>query len=198
MHKTREGWLIEAAEMLAPMIRDQGFSDFKPPRISMGFGGRSTTEELGCCFSGDMTKDGAPQIYISPILDPDEPGAPCGILATLLHELCHAALPDSEKHGRKFWKLAQAVGLTGKATATFATDGLLVELGVIASRLGPIPHAAISLDAKPKQGTRMLKLSCPGCGMVIRTTRQWLDQVGAPLCVSCDHQQFEEESDASL
>lgn len=31
-------------------------------------------------------------------------------------------------------------------------------------------------------GSRLLKVECATCGYVARTTRKWLDEVGAPLC----------------
>jgi hypothetical protein len=51
----------------------------------------------------------------------------------------------------------------------------------ILGRIGLYPHAALKLERKT-QATRMIKLECPQCGYVARTTKQWLEQVGALRC----------------
>ena len=33
-----------------------------------------------------------------------------------------------------------------------------------------------------EQGTRMIKVTCADCGCVVRMTRKWLDEQGAPTC----------------
>ena len=47
----------------------------------------------------------------------------------------------------------------------------------------PYPHSKlnVTLETKP-QTTRMIKCECATCGFVVRTTRKWLDEVGAPHC----------------
>lgn len=48
------------------------------------------------------------------------------------------------------------------------------------------PHGEIHAPTdERKQSTRMLKLQCPGCGYVIRTTRTWLEH-GIPVCCCGD------------
>lgn len=32
------------------------------------------------------------------------------------------------------------------------------------------------------QTTRLIKYQCRACGCIIRITRKWIDEVGAPLC----------------
>lgn len=36
-------------------------------------------------------------------------------------------------------------------------------------------------DEPRRQTCRLLKVECPTCGYVVRTTRKWLDR-GAPIC----------------
>lgn len=53
--------------------------------------------------------------------------------------------------------------------------------------LGDYPHAKIIVDDRPSQGTRMLKASCPTCGMIIRLTQKW--SATLPVC-SADGSDF--------
>jgi hypothetical protein len=71
--------------------------------------------------------------------------------------------------------------------ATSAGDQLRHDLVALPEQIGqPYPHGEIRAPTHDrKQSTRMLKLQCPACGYVIRTTRTWLD-VGVPVCC-CGH-----------
>lgn len=53
--------------------------------------------------------------------------------------------------------------------------------------LGAYPHAAITIQARKPQTARMLKASCPTCGMIIRLTAKWAHQL--PTC-SADGDSF--------
>lgn len=191
-HDTREGWLLHAAHRLIdylPMIEQD------IPHISIGpCGGHN----IGCCYRKDQSGDGHPHLFISPIFKPEDVATECGILSTLAHELCHAKLEDGQGHGRKFKKLIAEVGLIEPATATTASAALLQTLEKIAEELGPFPHAQLMPKEKKKQSTRMLKLVCPVCGMLVRTTRKWLETSYLPFC-GCngndDQPQFVEAKD---
>ncbi|MBN2713899.1 MAG: hypothetical protein JXR97_15885 [Planctomycetes bacterium] len=114
-----------------------------------------------------------------------------------MHEVCHIAAGIEAGHLAPFKRFATATGLTGKMTATIASDELNAALiaGVIPN-LGSYPHGQLTgiHSGKKKQGTRMLKLECPTCGMVIRTTKTWLEQTGQPIC-ACDGQSVFEEDE---
>jgi len=58
-----------------------------------------------------------------------------------------------------------------------------VRLTALLADTGPYPHAQLSPADRPtkKDGTRLLKVACPGCGCPVRVTRKWLD-VGNPVC----------------
>lgn len=175
-HDTREGWLLHAAQrliaFLPPIEQDI-------PHISIGpCGGHN----IGCCYRKDQSGDGQPHIFISPVFKPEDVATECGILSTLAHELCHAKLEDGQGHGRKFKKLIAEIGLQEPATATTADAFLLAVLTTVADELGPFPHAQLMPKEKKKQTSRMVKLACPDCGMVIRTARKWIASPGAPVC----------------
>ncbi len=53
-------------------------------------------------------------------------------------------------------------------------------------KLGPYPHHSLNPIVKDKkQGIRLIKAECPGCGYIIRTTRKWFEGVGLPICGPC-------------
>jgi hypothetical protein len=125
------------------------------------------------------------------------------ILDILVHEMLHAAHP-TDGHRGAFGTDARAVGLDGPLTATHASDALVLALSWLANViLPPMDHSVIAdgPDGTPRRGPgrptagprdagghykpqtgRMLRAECPGCGMVIRTTRRWLESTGLPTC----------------
>ncbi len=46
------------------------------------------------------------------------------------------------------------------------------------------PHAELHAmtNGRKKQVARLVKCQCATCGYTVRTTRQWLDDMGAPHC----------------
>lgn len=184
-HKTREAWLLAAIERARLHFRPKGY-EIPPIRVSCGWphtGGTAKRKRVvGECWPHEADAEGIVQIFISPYLA--EPASADGVLSVLVHELVHAAVGCKEKHGKAFKTCALAVGLTGKMTATVAGEGLLAILGAWSAELGAYPHAVLDLSktAAPKQGTRMIKCECQSCGYVIRTTKKWLLESGAPYC----------------
>ncbi len=75
-------------------------------------------------------------------------------------------------------------------TATTPSDQLRNDLIALTDQIDqPYPHGEIHAPSEErKQGSRMLKLQCPGCGYVIRTTRTWLEQGVAVCCCREDFQ----------
>lgn len=181
-HSTREGWLVAAVEALTPLFASRDI-ELPDVRISVGFpGGRGPkTGVIGQCWNSHSSADSLPQIFIHPSLtDPTE------ILATTIHELVHAVDDCESGHKGPFVKMARAMGLAGKPTATHAGEDLVEELKPVIDALGEYPHAALAgieggADGPKKQTTRMIKVECPEDGYIVRTTQKWLD-VGTPTC----------------
>jgi hypothetical protein len=96
----------------------------------------------------------------------------------------HHAVGVECGHKGPFRKLAKAVGLEGKMTATTASKPLAERLHALCVKLGPYPHAKLdaTLSGKKKQGTRMLKVVCTACACIVRMTRTSIDEVGCPTC----------------
>lgn len=180
----REAWLEAAVQNIRPIFLGAGYT-IPEVRVSVGWpssGGLSTKKRtIGQCWFGTTAADGKPQLFISPLLD--DVKDPQGVLATLVHEVCHVAAGVDAKHGPKFVKVMKKLGLEGKPTSTSAGGDLLVRFETILAELGPFPHSKIvptEKDPKP-QTTRMRKCECEGCGFLVRLTQKWLD-VGQPIC----------------
>jgi len=179
---TREQYLVQAASELHVITHHPEV------KVSVGFPkgsrGKSTAHAIGQCAKG-VEKDGVHHIFISPVLD--EATTPTGVLATLVHELVHASVGLEAGHKTPFKRLAEKCGLEGKMTATEAGEGLLVRLNDLSKELGPYPHRALTLGLGlgiKKQGTRMLKASCPKCGYTVRLAKKWADET-LPTCSLC-------------
>lgn len=176
----RETWLNDFAQRLVPLFKNAGFPlDLSKVRLSVGFprGGKGTRKTIGQCWSNKASADGHTEIFISPIL-----GSAADVDHVLTHELVHHVVGLKEGHRGKFAECARALGLAGKLTATTAGDELRPKLDAITAAIGPYPHGALNpSEGVTKQGTRMLKLTCDGCGYVVRTSQRWLE-TGVPAC----------------
>jgi hypothetical protein len=177
----REEWLDLAVPEVSALLKDRADVVVPQVRVSTGWpskGGTSTKKRtIGECWKAEVSGDGVPQIFISPVLDD-----PIQILGVLVHELIHAIHPTA-KHQGDFIKTAKAVGLTPKWTATGVDAELLAPaLKEIADELGEYPHSKLTPSIqRPVQTTRMLKLEAMDCGYIVRTTQKWIDE-GMPLC----------------
>lgn len=207
-YSARESWLHAAVEIFRPRFEEIGFPIPEKLRVAVGFGPTGARQEnskiLGVCLHTSCTADGVNEIWISP-----EDADTASMLATLIHELIHAALNLEDGHKGKFAEAATRLGLEGKMTATTPGLQLLVELVTIAETLGQYPGSKVDLtsiidrvpvgtDGKPlprsssgpkRQTNRQLLLVCDegakgdcACGgYKVRTSRQWIE-IGLPSC----------------
>jgi len=189
--ETREQWLQDAVEKMAVAFKVAGYT-VPPVQVSTGWPSRSALSKkrrrLGECWDASSTADKLAHIFISPILEIGDTVG--GVLPTLAHEVVHAVVGCEAKHGPFFRKCALAIGLKGKMTATVAGPELQEMLKGLSASLGAYPHGVIRPGegkTKKSDSCRMVKCECEACGYTVRTTRKWLDEVGAPLC-PCNHQ----------
>jgi hypothetical protein len=163
----------------------------KLPKIRVACAWPSTRAKsggrLGECWHPEVSKDGVREIMITPLMDD-----PVEVAATVLHESLHAVLPPGVGHKAPFARLAKQVGLEGKPTSTYAGEKLTEKLKRITDDLGPYPHGAMDMSGRPKQTTRLLKVSCPECGYLIRMTNKWIEEAGYPICPQCNVEMGEE------
>ncbi|MFI8890527.1 hypothetical protein [Streptomyces paradoxus] len=145
--ETREQWLQAAIETLRPDFVAVGLPIPAKVQISVGFGYGAKAESrkiLGECWSKAATVDRVNHIFISPeITDVVE------VLATVVHELVHAADDNVNGHKGRFKTVAKALGLTGQMTATYASPELAKKLRAIAEQLGAYPHSALYPTGAP-------------------------------------------------
>lgn len=184
---TREQWLLDAAHLMTPWLKEAGAGAAPNYRVSVGWplgrkkAGGKGNHAIGQCFPAVASQDGHFEMFISPELV--EPSRVCDVL---LHEMVHAFVGLEAKHGKEFKLIAVRVGLAGKMTATVASAALKPKLTALALKLGPYPHGELVAGGGmiPKQGTRLIKAWCHRCGYTVRVTRKWLN-VGVPLCQQC-------------
>jgi hypothetical protein len=183
--QVRESWLNQAIGVIdTRLFKPQKIALPEKLRISVGFpgGGRrgKGTHRIGECWFPECSADQHTEIFIHP-----EIADPIDVLAIVIHELVHAS--GQQGHGKEFKTVAIALGLTGKMTATTAGPELTSTLAEIVKDLPAYPHGALvgqKTDGPKKQGTRMIALTCPGCGYKVRTTQKWID-LGLPQCGCC-------------
>ena len=186
-YKTREEWLNAAADDILAKYRDAfeshfgslGIEHLRNLKVSTGFPSRGgLTTVIGQCWKACTAEDEVTHhIFINPRLtDIVE------VVATLAHEMVHAADDGEHKHKGPFVKCVRDLGLEGKATATYAGEEFAEYARGIDARIGQYPHVGLTpMAQEKKQTTRMLKVEAPCCGYVVRTTQKWLD-VGMPSC----------------
>lgn len=176
---TREQWLARVALGMRAKFKEVGAPLPKKLRVTMSLTKRN--KAVGTCFDPRASADGTTEIIIR--LDQYEP---VEVAAILCHELIHAAVGCEAGHGAAFKRVALALGLEGKMTATTPGEEFKQWSAGILSTVGKFPHAALNFDGirsgPKKQTTRLLKVECEECGYVARVARSWLEEMGAPLC----------------
>ena len=177
--KTRDDWLTESVNKLIEQVFvPAGIERLNASwRIACSFpGGGSARKRIGECWPSGSSNDKTREMFISPLEDD-----PLEVLGIVAHEMIHAI--DDCKNGHKgpFRKMALAIGLQGKMTATTSGPELTEKLKSILSELGPYPHAALNLKDRKKQTTRMVKMLCD-CGFIARASRSAIEQAGYPTC----------------
>ena len=185
--KSREEWLMEFTRLATPIFESKGYEVPKNIRMSVGFTSKgSRGKSIGECWSNTCSGDDTFEIFITP-----EMNEAARIADILTHEIIHAVVGLEAGHKKPFRDCAIAMGLAGKMTATVAGDGWWSWAQDILDELGPLPHAKLASGAttrEKKQTARMLKCSCPACGMIMRTSASWIEAIGDLRCVdpSCD------------
>lgn len=174
----REHWLTEAAQfiiddLISPHLSEQPQHPF---RVSVGFPSGKPSKVLAQCWKAEASADSTNEIFVSPIEDDS-----AAILASLTHELVHYSDNCESGHKGHFARVARAIGLEGKLTATTAGPELAEQLASYVEILGEIPHAKIDVakSGVKKQGSRMIKVCCERCEFSFRTTQKHIDAMHA-------------------
>ena len=131
---TREDWLNQVAQRMRPLFTAAGAELPERFRVTMSLIKRK--KAIGVCYDRSASADGAYEILVR--LDQHEP---LDVAAILAHELVHAAVGVEQGHGPAFGKVARAIGLEGKLTATVPGDEFRAAVAPILAEVGPFPHA---------------------------------------------------------
>ena len=173
---TREAWLEAAVRQLAPIFAKAGYT-IPSCRVSCGFASTGVRSgHIGQCWSKRSSKDGINQIFISPALE-----GSVEVLDTLFHELVHAVDDCQHKHGKEFKKIAIKLGMVGPMRSAGAGPVLKEKLKELAGRLGPYPHASLSVPKKVAARSPRPRAKCMKCGFMVPMLKDFL-HYGPPIC----------------
>jgi len=125
---SRDAWLLEAIELLREDFSSVGTPIPHNIRVISGRPSIEFIAEHIDDFADDYV------IVISSKLEGLE------ALETLVHELVHTTLDSGAGHGDRFRVVAEAIGLEGEMTSTFAGKSLLSRLRDIELELGAYPQ----------------------------------------------------------
>ncbi len=188
---TREQWLKRLGKELERLFKRAGAPALPAYRVTCGWPSRKAltrkNKVIGQCFDKSCSKDKTTELIVSMFIDNEMDAA-----AILAHEMVHASVGTAAGHGKAFRDVALAIGLTGKMTATVAGPEFIKWIKPVLKKIGKYPHAQVDASAATKkQGTRMIKVSCPEHPEYsVRMTRTWIEAetFGAPLCPNCHSQ----------
>jgi hypothetical protein len=99
----------------------------------------------------------------------------------LFHELVHAVDDCQHKHGKEFKKIAIKLGMVGPMRSAGAGPALKERLKEVASRLGPYPHASLSVPKKAAARSPRPRAKCKKCGFTVPMLKNFL-HYGPPIC----------------
>ncbi len=179
-YATREEWLNAFVDYARPKFAEAGAPLPDKVRVSIGFTSKGNRGRvIGQCWHNEASADGHFEIFIKPTLD----GA-ARIADVVTHELVHAAVGIDEGHGPNFKRVAKALGLGGKMTATVAEQAWYEWALPVLDALGPMPYAPLvdgKMSGRPKQGTYLLKATCE-CGWTCRVTHKHVEPYSELYC----------------
>ena len=188
-HDTREPWLLAVAKYAeVELFEPKGYT-LPKYRVTCGFphtgAFAAKKKRIGECWYPESSKDETTEIIVSMTVDDSRQA-----IGVLLHEMVHAAVGCGFGHGPVFRKCALGIGLTGKMTATTESQQLVDDfITPVIKELGGYPHARLDYSKRKKQGTRMVKIQCMNCGIILRASRTVADQ--CHTCPACLEQQLE-------
>lgn len=180
-YQTREEWLTAGLSL----IRSHVPGVAARIRVSCGF--PSTFRRSGTLaesWPSEASGDATHEVMISPTV-----ALPTEVFPLLLAQVLHS-LPGAMSTTSATWRAACTdAGLVPADEAWRSLTpgaGVWEMFGSGLEALGDYPHAEIAAGVKKTQQTRMLKLTCPTCGYIVRTTNKWL-ATGLPVCHDGTH-----------
>jgi SprT-like family len=174
---TREGWLLQATQLLAEtLFLPLGYT-VPAVKVSVGYAsGGLRSSAIGQCWARKSADDQLNHIFISPTL-----GSSFEVIDTLTHELVHAVDDCQHKHGKEFKKIALAIGLVGPMRNAGAGPVLKPKLEALLLRLPPYPHGKLKASHQRSVSTPPPKARCEVCGYKVTVPKRFL-HLGPPIC----------------
>lgn len=177
---TREQWLNKLARAMRKRFEKEGALWPKKMRMTCGWpSGGAKSSTLGQCFYSKASKDHSVEIFISPTQDDK-----MEVVAILAHELIHACLGAGHGHGPKFRKIALAIGLEGKMTATVPGKEFKRWVKPLLKVAGPYPHKELTAPVSKQDWDAHINLACPHDDYYMRT-KVYMFQLARPVCPMC-------------
>ena len=173
---SREDWLTEAVDLVRGYYSDRHLFIPKKLRVSIGFTSKGIHTgrrgRIGETWGSDLSTDGTTEIFLRPDLF-EVPA----VMATLAHELIHAAVPNTGDHGPEFKRHMGTLKMQGRATVCVPGPEFQAELERLVASLGAFPHARLNFEAAKmrqamarhiQQGTQkpkpqIIKFVCDTC-----------------------------------
>ena len=173
--ETREAWLGQAVYLFKHSVEKATACTLPPIKVACGFPARKAlarkNRAIGECWGREATASETAHVFVSPLVDD-----PVEVLAVLIHELSHAALPAKIKHGRAFAIAIKKLGLEGKPTET--KPGLVFDQACrdkLLPLLGTYPHTKFEpVMPIKKQSTRLRLYECD-CPVKVRVASDGFD-----------------------
>lgn len=173
----REQWLQALAIKARPVIAggvELGGDEESAVRLSCGFPPASgRIKAQAGLVPPSASDDDTAEIFVSPEVSDTEQ------VARLVLPLLIAVQAQDWKGGAKSKRIAESFGLNGE-------NNLPARFSDILQDLGAYPHASLTIPAKAKQSTRLIKVSCPADNYIARVSRSTLNNLGAPICPACN------------
>ena len=188
----RETWLNLMIDKAVPLFDNAGFkiSDIREKlKVSCSFiqgsRGNKLKDAIGVHYNPTISAEGFHEMMIQPSLSDS-----VQVVGVLIHEMVHSiqthlhhdknGFLSVKPHGKEFRKMALAVGLTGKMTATTESPELKIQIEKWIKEVGKYPHSKVNFETRKKQSTRLLKLTCEHCGFIARASSGAINNFGYP------------------
>lgn len=160
----QQAWLVAAYAALRAKLLPSA-----PERVLVSYGfprSRGRGKAIGQCWG--VSPAGADAVAVI-FIHPCQWRSATDVLHVLLHEMVHAAVGCEHGHKAPFARVARALGLEGKMTATVPSAELQGELESLADTLPHFPPAAFDPTAgAARKGSRLRLWECPSCNQKAR------------------------------
>jgi len=180
-------------DFIIPLFKKNGYT--LPLNVKVSIGLQQHKQAIGSTYHPAIGS-GYYHIFIAPKIAKDA----YLVFTTLIHEAIHTLFFN---HKIEFSTCAKAVGLLKPWTATTGSDELeasitqwledkeikwyepklsdITDISPIGRPKGS-PDGTRPIGSPPTQTARMIKLICPDCGYIVRTSRSNITTKGYPTC----------------